>query len=111
MTSRSRSASAPKLCHPKAKTPQFPDDFDFEVETKEAIEAFQVKMSWDCVPMSSRKNLSSTILRVRNQHKKQGKEFVGYFAPCYGRRKTSSPPGQEYVALASRAFWTQSRRR
>ncbi|MGA5564224.1 PmeII family type II restriction endonuclease [Streptomyces platensis] len=95
-----------KACFPGATEPALPDDFDFEsIESHREIHGYQVKMSWDCMPMSSRKNLSNTITRVREQYEAQGKEFVGYFAPCYGRAKTTKPPGQEYITLASKEFW------
>ena len=57
--------------------------------------------------MSSRKNLSNTIRRLTIEYAKRGLDFTGYFAPCYGRAKTSSPPGQDYTTLASREFWKQ----
>jgi hypothetical protein len=69
------------------------------------VHAYQVKMSWDCMPMSSRKNLSNTIRQLSAQYRSAGLDFVGYFAPCYGRALTSRPPGQEYISLASREFW------
>jgi len=48
-------------CFPEATVPRYPDDFDFEVQISPSeIDAYQVKMSWDCMPMSSRKNLSNT---------------------------------------------------
>ncbi|WFE95931.1 PmeII family type II restriction endonuclease [Micromonospora sp. WMMD987] len=97
-----------KVCFPGARIPAHPDDFDFEVSgSSNEVHGYQVKMSWDCMPMSSRKNLSNTIVRVREEHEKEGKIFVGFFAPCYGRAKTSKAPGQEYVSLASREFWEQ----
>ncbi|MFJ6510358.1 PmeII family type II restriction endonuclease [Streptomyces sp. NPDC091406] len=97
-----------KACFPGASEPALPDDFDFEsIESSEVIHGYQVKMSWDCMPMSSRKNLSNTIVRVREQYRSQGKTFVGYFAPCYGRARTTKPPGQEYITLASKEFWQQ----
>ncbi|MFF2326613.1 MULTISPECIES: PmeII family type II restriction endonuclease [unclassified Streptomyces] len=95
-----------KVCFPGASEPALPDDFDFEkIESGELIHGYQVKMSWDCMPMSSRKNLSHTIVKVREQYEAQGKSFVGYFAPCYGRATTTKPPGQEYITLASKEFW------
>ena len=94
-------------CHPNARPPRFVDDFDFEVVAEQTARGFQVKMSWDCMPMSSRKNLSNTIRKVRNDYASEGIEFTGYFAPCYGRAKTSKSRGQEYVSLASREFWTE----
>ncbi|WP_078495867.1 PmeII family type II restriction endonuclease [Streptomyces sp. LaPpAH-108] len=95
-----------KACFPGATEPALPDDFDFEsIESDGAINGYQVKMSWDCMPMSSRKNLSNTIVRVKEQYRDQGKSFVGYFAPCYGRATTTKPPGQEYITLASKEFW------
>ncbi|MFJ4501505.1 PmeII family type II restriction endonuclease [Streptomyces sp. NPDC088864] len=97
-----------KVCFPGAVEPALPDDFDFEsVDSDDVIHGYQVKMSWDCMPMSSRKNLSNTIVRVRDQYRAEGKDFVGYFAPCYGRAKTTKPPGQEYITLASKEFWQQ----
>ncbi|THA33853.1 hypothetical protein E6R18_09500 [Streptomyces sp. A1277] len=97
-----------KTCFPGATEPALPDDFDFEsIESSDVIHGYQVKMSWDCMPMSSRKNLSNTIVRVKEQYRSQGKSFVGYFAPCYGRAKTTKPPGQEYITLASKEFWRQ----
>lgn len=41
-------------CHPLARTPKFPDDFDFEVVQGSKARGYQIKMSWDCMPMSSR---------------------------------------------------------
>jgi hypothetical protein len=97
-----------KACYPGARTPTHPDDFDFEVTgADDTIYGYQVKMSWNCMPMSSRKNLSNTIRRVTDEYAKTGQQFVGYFAPCYGRAKTSQAPGQDYVSLASRNFWRQ----
>ena len=95
-----------KVCFPGARFPTYPDDFDFEADgPDEEVHGYQVKMSWDCMPMSSRKNLSNTIRRVRGEYKEVGRDFVGYFAPCYGKATTSKPPGQEYVSLSSREFW------
>jgi hypothetical protein len=95
-----------KICFPGAVEPTHPDDFDFETPGPgNEVHGYQVKMSWDCMPMSSRKNLSNTIRRVREEHAKFGKLFVGIFAPCYGKATTSKPPGQEYISLASREFW------
>jgi type II restriction endonuclease EcoO109I-like protein len=94
-------------CHPRARSPRFAADFDFEEVKGKVVRGFQVKMSWDCMPMSSRKNLSNTIRKVRADYAAEGIEFTGYFAPCYGRAKTSKMPGQEYVSLASREFWTE----
>ncbi|WP_433315892.1 PmeII family type II restriction endonuclease [Micromonospora chersina] len=95
-----------KNCFPGATTPKYPDDFDFEfVGSGGEVHGYQVKMSWDCMPMSSRKNLSNTIRRVTEEYNKVGQDFIGYFAPCYGRAKTSKSPGQEYISLASREFW------
>jgi len=95
-----------KGCFPGAADPRFPDDFDFEVRVSESeVHGYQVKMSWDCMPMSSRKNLSNTIRNVRRQFAEQGGTFTGFFASCYGKAKTTQPPGQEYVSLASREFW------
>lgn len=68
---------------------------------------YQVKMSWDCMPMSSRKNLSATIRKVRDDYAAEGVTFTGHFAPCYGRAVTTKLPGQDYVSLASREFWTE----
>ncbi|MFI7103422.1 PmeII family type II restriction endonuclease [Streptomyces sp. NPDC050161] len=97
-----------KACFPGARHPEYPDDFDFEVPGEDGeVAGYQVKMSWDCMPMSSRKNLSHTIVRVRDEYEKTGQDFVGYFAPCYGRARTSKAPGQEYVSLSSREFWEQ----
>jgi hypothetical protein len=97
-----------KTCFPGATAPTFPDDFDFEVPSANGeIHGYQVKMSWDCMPMSSRKNLSNTIRKVRAEYAKSGVRFCGFFASCYGRAKTSKPPGQEYISLASREFWTR----
>jgi len=96
-----------KCCHPNATAPTYPDDFDYEVAEGNDIVGYQVKMSWDCMPMSSRKNLSNTIRKVRETHKASSKDFIGVFAPCYGKATTSSPPGQEYVAMGSREFWSK----
>lgn len=95
-------------CHPNAATPRIPDDLDYEVDLPDNhVEGYQVKLSWDCMPMSSRKNLSSTVRKLAAQYRTEGKEFVGYFAPCYGKATTTSPPGQAYVSLSSRAFWAK----
>lgn len=97
-----------KACHPDASQPRYPDDFDYEVcLDDELVEGYQVKLSWDCMPMSSRKNLSNTIKALQEQYAEESKEFVGYFAPCYGKATTTSPPGQAYVSLSSREFWTK----
>ena len=99
--------SIARICFPGATEPTHPDDFDLEVRTRDGdVNGYQIKMSWDCMPMSSRKNLSNTIRKVRQEYDKVGTTFVGYFAPCYGRARTSQAPGQEYVSLASREFWT-----
>ncbi|HYC06215.1 MAG TPA: PmeII family type II restriction endonuclease [Azospirillaceae bacterium] len=95
-----------KFCCPGAREPLLTDDFDFEVEVGDTIKAFQVKGSWDCMPMSSRKNLSATILRNRAYYKSKGKKFVGIFAPAYGKATTTSPEGQEYISMSSKEFWT-----
>jgi len=42
---------------------------------------------------------------LRAQYASEGKSFTGYFAPCYGKATTTSPPGQAYVSLSSREFW------
>lgn len=95
-----------KACFPGAAEPTRPDDLDFEVRGPgNIIYGYQVKMSWDCMPMSSRKNLSNTIRRLKEWNKQEGYEFIGYFAPCYGRAKTSKAPGQDYVTLSSKQFW------
>jgi len=95
-----------KTCFPGAVIPTYPDDFDFEVAVSDQeVHGYQVKMSWDCMPMSSRKNLSNTIRLVRMQLGKQGKRFTGFFASCYGKATTTQPPGQEYISLSSREFW------
>ena len=96
-----------KACHPNAREPLVVDDFDFEVEEEDRVTSYQVKMSWDCMPMSTRRNLSNTIRRMRAHYEAQGKQYEGIFAPCYGRTRTSRPPGQEYTTLRSRDFWTQ----
>jgi len=96
-----------KICLPSGREPKYTDDFDLESSGTEAGEIFgyQIKMSWDCMPMSSRKNLSNTIRHVREKYAAEGKTFIGFFAPCYGKATTSQPPGQEYVSLASKDFW------
>ena len=96
-----------KICHPGARAPLYPDDFDFEVAANNEVTGYQVKMSWDCMPMSTRKNLSNTIRRVRELYERDGIAFTGVFAPCYGRATTSRQPGQEYLSLRSREFWTR----
>lgn len=96
-----------KTCHPSAQPPTLPDDFDFQVTSPEKVRAFQIKMSWDCMPMSSRKNLSNTIVRCRAHYEAQGIEFEGIFAPCYGKAQTTSPPGQAYISMRSRDFWQE----
>jgi hypothetical protein len=96
-----------KACHPGAREPLITDDFDFEVETPGRLRGFQVKMSWDCMPMSSRKNLSNTIGRLVDHYAAKGIEFQGMFAPCYGAISTRRPPGQKYITLRSREFWAE----
>jgi hypothetical protein len=97
-----------KTCHPGASKPQFPDDFDYEVIADDgSVDAYQVKLSWDCMPMSTRKNLSNTVRKLEKQYATEGKQFVGYFAPCYGKAGTTSPKGQAYVSLGSHEFWTK----
>jgi hypothetical protein len=94
------------ICFPGATTPSYPDDFDFEVPVSATeLHGYQVKMSWDCMPMSSRKNLSNTIRGVQARLTAEGKTFVGFFAPCYGKPRTTQPPGQAYIFLSSREFW------
>ncbi|NFV79854.1 PmeII family type II restriction endonuclease [Magnetospirillum aberrantis] len=95
-----------KVCHPTAREPLITDDLDFEVEDGDRVTGYQIKMSWDCMPMSSRKNLSNTVRNLREHYQKQGKEFVGVFAPCYGRSATNKTNSQEYVSMRSREFWT-----
>ena len=95
-----------KACHPHAIPPEETDDFDFEVVNGSDITAYQIKMSWDCMPMSSRKNLSNTIRRRRAAYEGEGKTFTGIFAPCYGRAQTSQA-GQEYISMRSRDFWQE----
>jgi hypothetical protein len=51
--------------------------------------------------------LSRTIGKLEEQYRSEGKGFVGYFAPCYGKAKTTRPPGQKYVSLSSREFWSR----
>ena len=62
-------------------------------------------MSWDCMPMSYRKNLYNTIKTVSEQLAEENMTFVGFFAPCYGKANTTRPPGQAYISLASKEFW------
>jgi Type II restriction endonuclease EcoO109I len=94
-------------CHPGATAPRYPEDFDYEVQADGRVEGYQVKLSWDCMPMSSRKNLSRTIGVLEEQYGREGKDFIGYFAPCYGKAKTTNPPGQRYTSLSSREFWSR----
>jgi len=94
-----------KCCHPGSRDPLHPEDLDYEVQEDKTVYGFQVKQSWDCMPMSSRKNLSNTYVRLATEYGKQGLGFIGYFAPCYGRLRESSPPGQKYTTLSSRGFW------
>lgn len=97
-----------RSCFPGATVPTYSDDFDFEVRVSpDTVWGYQVKMSWDCMPMSTRKNLSTTIRAVRGEFEKQGIDFQGYFAPCYGKARTTQPPGQEYISLSSKEFWEQ----
>jgi len=96
-----------KICHPGARDPVHPEDFDYEVSKEEGTVGYQVKMSWDCMPMSSRKNLSRTTEKLKEIYAADGKSFTGVFAPCYGRATTSQSPGQQYLSLASREFWTR----
>lgn len=95
-----------KACHPEARPPEEVDDFDFEIVRDDDVIAYQIKMSWDCMPMSSRKNLSNTIRRRREVNEAAGKTFTGIFAPCYGRAQTSQA-GQEYISMRSRDFWKE----
>ncbi|MDO9499661.1 PmeII family type II restriction endonuclease [Falsiroseomonas sp.] len=96
-----------KICHPQAREPTITDDFDFEVAVEGAIRGYQVKMSWDCMPMSSRKNLSNTIDRLTAHYSTEDIDFKGYFAPCYGSISTRRPPGQKYITIRSRDFWAE----
>jgi Type II restriction endonuclease EcoO109I len=94
-----------KHCHPNAIFAERREDFDYEIEIGDTVYGYQVKMSWDCMPMSTRKNLSATILKFREKYEAMGKKFVGYFAPCYGRKKDGKVGKQEYHGLPSRKFW------
>ena len=98
-----------KICFPGGREPTYTDDFDLEAPggVPDAIDGYQIKMSWDCMPMSSRKNLSNTIRGLKKIYADQGVEFTGYFAPCYGKATTTTPSGQDYVSMASREFWTR----
>ncbi len=96
-----------KACHPGGREPTIPDDFDLEVPSQGTITGYQIKMSWDCMPMSSRKNLSNTIRKLKEHYAPQGIDFVGVFAPCYGRAITKKPPGQDYISMRSRDFWSE----
>jgi len=96
-----------KACHPGAREPLITDDFDFEVATPGKLRGFQVKMSWDCMPMSSRKNLSNTISHLVAHYAGKGVVFEGMFAPCYGANSTRRPRGQKYITMRSREFWTE----
>ncbi|AWB08313.1 hypothetical protein A6A40_25065 (plasmid) [Azospirillum humicireducens] len=96
-----------KICHPGASVPHLPDDFDYEIVERNAVTAYQVKMSWDCMPMSTRKNLSNTISILKQHYQQEGKLFVGVFAPCYGKAKTTNPKGQQYTSMRSREFWSK----
>ncbi|WP_280507185.1 PmeII family type II restriction endonuclease [Nocardia flavorosea] len=94
------------ICFPGGRTPRYTDDFDLESPGPNGeVYGYQIKMSWDCMPMSSRKNLSNTIRNVRERYLEEDVEFVGFFAPCYGKATTTKVPGQEYISLASREFW------
>ena len=96
-----------KTRHPGSREPLITDDFDFEVSSQKSLRGFQVKMSWDCMPMSSRKNLSNTINRMMEHYRQQGIEFEGIFAPCYGSASTRRPPGQLYTTMRSKDFWSE----
>ncbi|WP_198038914.1 PmeII family type II restriction endonuclease [Skermanella stibiiresistens] len=94
-----------KNCHPNATPPELPDDFDYQVVSANKISAYQVKMSWDCMPMSTRKNLSNTIFNLTEHYATMGRQFEGIFAPCYGKATTTMPKGQKYISMRSREFW------
>lgn len=97
-----------KACHPEATVPLYPDDFDYEVTAADgAVDGYQVKLSFDCMPMSTRKNLSATVRQVRDTYRQADVEFRGHFAPCYGKATTTTPRGQDYISLGSRDFWTR----
>jgi len=96
-----------KICHPTAAEPVIADDWDFEIVTPEKVVGYQIKMSWDCMPMSSRRNLSNTTRRMRDHYSKTNQQFDGIFAPCYGRATTTKLPGQDYISLRSRDFWAE----
>ena len=96
-----------KLCHPGAVYDERRDDFDYEIIEGKDVYGYQIKMSWDCMPMSTRKNLSATILRLRKEYEAKGMTFTGYFAPCYGRKKSGLAGKQAYHTLASREFWSK----
>jgi hypothetical protein len=97
-----------RICLPGGREPKYTDDFDLESDGPNGeVFGYQIKMSWDCMPMSSRKNLSNTIRAVRRNYATEQVQFVGYFAPCYGRAVTKQPPGQEYITLASKEFWAR----
>lgn len=96
-----------KACHPGGQTPELPIDFDFEVRTDDTVTAYQVKMSWDCMNDSARKNLSNTVAKCKVHYASEGKKFEGIFAPCYGRPSTSKSDKREYIVKRSRDFWAE----
>lgn len=98
-----------KICFPGGREPTYTDDFDLEApgDQPQAVDGYQIKMSWDCMPMSSRKNLSNTIRGLQKIYADQGVKFTGYFAPCYGKATTTKPSGQDYISMSSREFWTR----
>ena len=68
-----------------ATKPTHPDDFNFQARGPgNQIYGYQVKMSWDCMPMSSRKNLSTT--NSRGAHNPTNRSSASGFERREGKR-------------------------
>lgn len=96
-----------KILHPRSVEPEFPDDLDMEIIDGNDREGCQIKMSFDCLSNSMRKNLSHTITKLTEYYRKIGIAFTGLFCPLYGATKTTKQPAQSYTILRSRDFWDE----
>jgi hypothetical protein len=92
-------------CHRGASPPKYPDDFDYEIASVGTVEGYQVKLSWDCMPMSSRKNLSDD--RGARIPVRAGRECVHWlFRTVLRQGENDAAAGQKHISLSSRELWT-----